>query len=198
LLEPKLFDELKVLLDRLLAAGHLATAAQIDQQIKLFQERFGPAVLRQLDGEALLRLMHGRDDPEARCLMYWLEFKNDDEFAGIRFGGIGGGQALKFGIYQRQADHEWIGGSPTTQRVLSIEEAVNVARRQRDELLAGDAVLKEASSNDTSDDAYAQLQAAMEKAARSFREMAGRTNTGSSRTPIAWTIITARDGSAIT
>src|SRR6202040_2919040 len=54
---------------------------------------------------------------------------------------------------------------PTTQQVLSIEEAVNVARRQRDELLAGDAVLKEVYSNDTSDDAYAQLQAAMEKAA---------------------------------
>jgi hypothetical protein len=40
--------------------------------------------------------MHGRQSGESRCLAYWLEFKNDDEFAGNRFGGIGGGSALKF------------------------------------------------------------------------------------------------------
>ena len=65
MLEPKLFNELRLSLDRDLASGHLATAAQIEQQIKIFQERFGPPVLRQLDGEALLKLMHGRDDPGA-------------------------------------------------------------------------------------------------------------------------------------
>jgi 5-methylcytosine-specific restriction protein B len=141
------------------------TAAQIEQQTGLFRDRFGPAVLRQLDGEALLRLMHARDDPETRCLMYWLEFKNDEEFAGHSFGGIGGGQAMKYGIYQRQSDHEWMGGSPITSRVQSIEEAVTVARRQRDELLAGDAVLAALDPNDASDEVYARVQAAMERAA---------------------------------
>jgi hypothetical protein len=59
-----------------------------------------------LDGNALLRLMHGRESIESRCLAYWLEFKNDDEFAGNRFGGIGGGSALRFGIFQRQSDRK--------------------------------------------------------------------------------------------
>ena len=70
--------------------------AQIGQQTGLFRDRFGPAVLRELDGEALLQLMHGRESTDSKCLAYWLEFKNDDEFAGNRFGGIRGGSALKF------------------------------------------------------------------------------------------------------
>ena len=54
--------------------------------------------------------MHGRKSSESRCPAYWLEFKNDEEFAGYRFGGIGGGSALKFGIFQRtrpRLDH-WV------------------------------------------------------------------------------------------
>ncbi len=165
MLERRLFQELKAALDLYIASGKLMTPAQIRQQTELFRDRFGPAVLRQLDGEALLNLMHARDDPERRCLMYWLEFKNDDEFAGHRFGGIGGGQAMKYGIYQRQSDHEWMGGSPTAPRVLPREEAVAIARRQRDELLAGDAVLAALDPSDASDEAYATLQASMQKAA---------------------------------
>lgn len=163
MLEPQLFEELRSARD--IASGKLMAPAQIQQQTELFRDRFGPAVLRQLDGQALLKLMHARDDPEHRCLMYWLEFKNDEEFAGHRFGGIGGGQAMKYGIYQRQSDYEWMGGSPTAPRVLPLEEAVATARRQRDELLAGDAVLAALDPNDTSDEAYAGLQAAMQKAA---------------------------------
>ncbi len=141
------------------------TPAQIQQQTELVRDRFGPAVLRQLDDEALLKLMHGRDDPEHRCLMYWLEFKNDEEFAGHSFGGIGGGHAMKYGIYQRQSDQEWMGGSAMAPRVLPLDEAVAIARRQRDELLAGDAVLAALDPNDASDEAYARVQAAMERAA---------------------------------
>ena len=75
-----------------------------------------PQYLRELDGEALLQLMHGRYSSESKCLAYWLEFKNDDEFAGNQFGGIGGGSALKFGIFQRQSDSAWTTGSPLAQQ----------------------------------------------------------------------------------
>jgi 5-methylcytosine-specific restriction enzyme B len=165
MLEHRLSQELRSSLDLYIASEKLMTPTQIQQQTQLFRDRFGPAVLRQLDGEALLTLMHARDDPERRCMMYWLEFKNDDEFAGHRFGGIGGGQAMKYGIYQRQSDHEWMGGSPTAPRVLPREEAVAIARRQRDELLAGDAVLAALDPNDTSDEAYTTVQVSMQKAA---------------------------------
>jgi 5-methylcytosine-specific restriction protein B len=94
-----------------------------------------------------------------------LEFKNDEDFAGNQFGGIGGGSALKFGIYQRQSDHAWITGSPQAQQVLSLADAIAVARAQRDELLAGADVLGAADTADISDEAYHRLQAAMEKAA---------------------------------
>jgi 5-methylcytosine-specific restriction enzyme B len=163
--EARLSDELKASLHRGLASGELMTKEQIQQHTDLFRARFGPAVLRDLDGEPLLRLMHGRRDSEPRCLAYWLEFKNDDEFAGHRFGGIGGGSAMKYGIYQRQSDGAWITGSPAEPQVLSVDDAIARARRQRDELLAGDKVLAAMNPSDASDETYAALQATMEAAA---------------------------------
>jgi 5-methylcytosine-specific restriction enzyme B len=165
LLEPRLLDELKEAVDRGLASGELMTPGQVAEQTGLFRERFGPAVLDGLDGEALLRSMHGRRDSGSRCLMHWLEFKNDDEFAGHSFGGIGGGAAMKYGIYQRQNDGAWMGGSPTRPHVLSTEEAIAKARQQRDELLSGNRVLAAFGAADISDEAYARLQTAMQEAA---------------------------------
>jgi 5-methylcytosine-specific restriction enzyme B len=162
---PHLVDELQAALQRSLASGDLLTPVQIDQNTKRFADKFGPAVLRELDGEALLRHMHGRESSESRCLDYWLEFKDDEEFAGHKFGRIGGGSALKFGIYQRQSDNAWMAGAPAAQRVLSVEDAIEIARKQRDELVVGAQQLELLDTNDTSDGAYAQLQTAMEKAA---------------------------------
>lgn len=164
-LEPRLFAELKAALDAGLASGDLISPDLVAQQLAIFRDKFGPAVLRNLDGEALLLLMHGRQDSESRCLSYWLEFKNDPEFTGNQFGGIGGGSALKFGIFQRQSDHAWITGSPQAQKVMSLGDAVALAREQRDELLAGADVLGRADAVDTSDEAYSRLQTAMETAA---------------------------------
>jgi len=165
ILDPHLSEELKVTLDRGLATGELLSPEQVAEHTGRFRDRFGPDALRGLDGEPLLRLLHGRQDSASRCLAYWLEFKNDDEFAGNRFGGIGGGSALKFGIFQRQSDNAWMTGSPQAQQVLSLEDAIAIARKQRDELLAGAEVLAFLDAADTSDGAYARLQAAMEKAA---------------------------------
>lgn len=165
ILETGLFDTLRLALDRGLATGELMTSAQVDQQTALFRDRFGPSVLRSLDGEALLRQLHGRESSESRSLAYWLEFKNDDEFAGNRFGSIAGGSALKFGIFQRQSDGAWMAGSSQSQRVLSSDEAIAIARTQRDELVAGTEALASKSSGDVSDEFYAQLQAAMVGAA---------------------------------
>ena len=139
--------------------------SQIDQQTALFRDRFGPEVLRGLDGEPLLRLMHGRQDGEAKSLAYWLEFKHDSEFLGNRFGGIGGGSALKFGIFQRQKDGAWVTGSSRDQRVLPLGEAIAQARIQRDELIAGVEAIAAIDADDTSDRAYADLQSAMERVA---------------------------------
>jgi len=133
--DPHLLDELKAIIDRGQAAREIMTRQQHKEYIGSFRERFGAGALRVLDGEALLRAMHGRQDSDARCLCYWLEFKNDDEFAGNSFGSIAGGSALKFGVYQRQTDGAWMGGKGTKPKVIALEEAIQIARQQRDELL---------------------------------------------------------------
>lgn len=170
-LETRLADELRGFLSSGLAGGAVATPVQMDQSLAAFRTRFGPAVLRNLDGEALLQLMHGRKgEYKDQSLAYWLEFKNDDEFAGHSFGSIAGGAAQKFGVYQRKEDGAWVIGWPGDNSVVSGADAITKARRQRDELLAGDAVLTAMDSHDTSDEAYARLQDAMKAAAPDLHE----------------------------
>lgn len=105
-----------------------------------FRQRFGPDALAQLDGEALLTQIHdhGRRD----SLVYWLEFKDDDELPAV-FGSILGGSALKFGIYRRKETGAWMTGHAQEQRVLEIGEAVAIARRHRDQLVRGARLLDE-------------------------------------------------------
>jgi 5-methylcytosine-specific restriction protein B len=98
-------------------------------------------------------------------MAYWLEFKNDDEFAGYRFGGIGGGQAMKYGVYQRQSEQAWMGGATNAPRVLSLDEAIEKARQRWDDLLVGSRVLVNLNEIYESDEAYARLQTEMSRAA---------------------------------
>lgn len=130
-----------------------------------FAERFPPDALRRLDGEALLMEMHGRTSHDA--LVYWLEFKNDATFETRPFGSISGGSALKFGIYQRSEDQGWYvsaGGGPGQQRKVTLSEAVGIAARQRDQLLAAlDRVRALPAVPDAS--SYASLQADIESMA---------------------------------
>jgi hypothetical protein len=55
-LEPRLFEELRPAPDAGLASSALNTSNKATQQLEQFQERFGPDVLRDPDGEALPRL----------------------------------------------------------------------------------------------------------------------------------------------
>ncbi|MBR0831341.1 AAA family ATPase [Bradyrhizobium manausense] len=161
----QLLDDLKSAIDRGQAAGEIITSQQHDKYISNFRELFGPDVLRKLDGESLLNAMHGRQSRDSRCLSYWLEFMNDDTFATNAFGGIGGGSALKFGVYQRPTDGAWIGGKGTNPKAITVDDAIQIARQQRDELLAGDTILAELGSIDHSDETYSRLQNLMESAA---------------------------------
>ena len=100
-----------------------------------FRARFGTDALAGLDGLALLERMHKREGQN--CLMYWLEFKNDDELPAL-FGSIGGGSALKFGIYQKAATGKWmVSGQGHSGVENLVEEAIDYARAQRDQLLEG-------------------------------------------------------------
>jgi 5-methylcytosine-specific restriction protein B len=125
LLDPRIREELKTAIDRGQASGEMMASQQINEHTKCFRYQFGPDVLRGVDGENFLLLMHGRQDSGSRCLAYWLEFKDDDEFAGYHFGGIGGGSALKYGIYQRQSDGAWMGGSGSQPQVITLDDVAS-------------------------------------------------------------------------
>ena len=78
----------------------LLSSDRLRVSLAAFRERFGPERLKSLDGEALLHLMHLHGNKES--LVYWLEFKNDEEFPGPKLGSISGGSAYKFGLFRRK------------------------------------------------------------------------------------------------
>lgn len=168
LLSPSLAAELAQLHGRLSAEGLVLQDRQLDAAYACFRERFGPEVLRNLDGERLLDAIHGRGTKDS--LVYWLEFKDDDELP-ARFGSIAGGSALKFGIYRSTESGDWFTGSPLAQRRLSPEEAIEIVRAQRDQLVAGAALLHDLPASPAGVD-FPALQREMVKAAPDLAETA--------------------------
>lgn len=133
-LDERLIRELREIHDKLDVEGKLRSRVELEGYYDTFRKRFGPDKLKNLDGESLLMTIHGR--PGNDSLVYWLEFKNDEEFPAI-FGSIAGGSALKFGIYRRKETGAWMTGSSQRQRELSLAEATQYARNHRDQTLEG-------------------------------------------------------------
>ncbi len=149
-------------------SGELLSQARQKEAYEAFGQRFGPDMLGRLDGEELLLTMHGTGNRDS--LMYWLEFKNDEEFNTRAFGSIGGGSALKFGIYWSEPKRSWITGSTKRQDEIPLPQAVDIARRQRDDLLRG--VEEVARTQMTGDEGYLRLQAALDRAAPTVSNLA--------------------------
>ena len=141
--------------------GDLPSREKLERYYATFAERFGPQRLSSLDGEELLNTMHAHGNQDS--LVYWLEFKDDEEFPAI-FGSIAGGSALKFGFYRKVNTGEWMTGSALNQVVLPLAEAIAMARKHRDQLVAGAAILAgiEIGGND---DVYRQVQDSMNQQA---------------------------------
>jgi 5-methylcytosine-specific restriction enzyme B len=99
----------------LLEKGQLPTREKLREYYATFRGRFAPEKLLKLDGEDLLNTIHAHGNRDS--LVYWLEFKNDEEFPEV-FGSIAGGSALKFGIYRRKETGSWTTGSPTDQKEI--------------------------------------------------------------------------------
>lgn len=162
------------ILDRhqhLLNEGKLPTPQQLDKEYALFREKFGPSALSGLDGESLLTLMHDHGNRDS--LVYWLEFKNDDEFETPKFGSIAGGSALKFRIFRRKETGNWqAGGEKANQpQDITTDEAIEIARSHRDQLLKGIALLEKL-EDDATDEDYAELQDQMDEVAPDVSRLA--------------------------
>ena len=121
-----------------------------------------------LDGEELLDSMHALGTRDS--LVYWLEFKNDDEFP-AHFGSIAGGSAFKFGIFRSKETGSWVTGSPIDVKELTVPQAVEVARKHRDELVKGVELI--GTLPDLANDAeYGKLQEDLGKIAPSVNDTA--------------------------
>lgn len=153
----------------LLSENKIVSEDKLKENHELFKNNFGPDKLKSLDGEVLLETMFNHGNKGS--LVYWLEFKNDEEFQSGLFGGIGGGSALKFGIYKRKEDGKWITGHSKDMKEISIAEAISIARERRDLLVKG-ADLVGAISNDFSDDTYLKLQDDIDKELGNFGNLA--------------------------
>jgi 5-methylcytosine-specific restriction protein B len=149
--------------------GTLPTRAKLAEYYATFRERFGPQRLANLDGEDLLNIMHAHGNRDS--LVYWLEFKDDEEFPSASFGSIAGGSAFKFGIFQRKETGNWVTGSPQKQREIAVDAAIQIARKHRDQLLHGVRLL-EAFPENGSDDDYAGLQERMNSVAPDVSNLA--------------------------
>ena len=158
-LAPPIEQELRDSLAALANRGELLSQDQIESAYGVFRERFGPEKLSAVDGPALLDLMHIHGSKDT--LVYWLEFKNDEEFPGPKFGGIGGGSAHKFGLFRRKETGRWVDakGSDITEA-----QAIDLARKNREQLLACVELLRQLPGN-AADEAYSQLQIDIERVA---------------------------------
>lgn len=141
--------------------GKLLTRPQLDDYYATFRNRFGPEKLAGLDGEALLEAMHAHGNTDS--LVYWLEFKNDDEFPSPQFGGIGGGSAFKFGVFRRKETGTWVTADESNNaKDLTVAETVVIARRHREQLIKGVEHLRRLPATGTDED-YRQLQEALDR-----------------------------------
>lgn len=80
-------NRIQQIYQKLLSKNRLLTKEKLEECNENFHSNCGPEKLKSLDGETLLDTMFNHGN---RCsLVYWLEFKNDDEFPTNEFGSIG-------------------------------------------------------------------------------------------------------------
>ena len=157
-LDPRIVDELKVTYKSMEEKGELLSKDELTSYYGTFRARFGPEKLKALSGADLLETMHSHGNKDS--LVYWLEFKDDDEFHSPQFGSISGGSAHKFGLFRRRENGRWVTGAPQNERELTLEQAIEKATQHRDQLLKGVDLLGEVPVNGTDED-YQRLQEAM-------------------------------------
>jgi 5-methylcytosine-specific restriction enzyme B len=138
-LDPRVERSLREAYQAIGSRGELLSIERLQASYAAFRSRFGPNALKSLDGPALLNAMHTHGNRES--LVYWLEFKNDTEFPGPSFGSIAGGSAHKFGLFRRKETNQWVTGSPGYDKNITETDAIVIARKHRDQLLSGAAVL---------------------------------------------------------
>lgn len=96
-----------------------------------FNSKYSPDLLKTLKGEELLdRLFLGKGDTNNLC--YYLERDKKNR----PYGGIGGGNAAKFGLYYSKELHSWVKGKGKSLQTLSVDEAIEEGTKIRDTIVS--------------------------------------------------------------
>ena len=133
-------------------SGALPTVQQLEEYYRLFRQKFGPDILLGLDGEPLLNLMH--DFGTHDSLVYWLS--SERARISCNFWQHSWRECLKVRNFRPKETGAWTTGTPQKSYEISVDEAVEIARRHRDQLLKGVAIIQEMADS-TSDSAYFQI-----------------------------------------
>lgn len=118
------------------------TSADIEseQLYKDFRTKYGPEALKAVEGADLLHKIFINETRDKENLCYVLEF--DKQYT--QFGGIGGGSAYKYGLYYNVDKESWMSGSARTPKTLTLEDAIVLGTKIRNEILEGVKVIEAA------------------------------------------------------
>lgn len=118
------------------------TSADIEseQLYKDFRTKYGPESLKAVEGADLLHKIFINETRDKENLCYVLEF--DKQYT--QFGGIGGGSAYKYGLYYSADKESWMSGSARTPKTLTLEDAIVLGTKIRNEILEGVKVIESA------------------------------------------------------
>ena len=113
-----------------------------------FLDKFAPEKLAAIPDEKLLKSLFYSKDGNGSSLSYVLE--NQEKIKNM-FGGIAGGSTYKFGLFQRNEDDMWVTGSGNKPTVLTENEALELGKGIRDEIIEGATLIAKAKLNTKED-----------------------------------------------
>lgn len=119
-----------------------------------FRTKFAPEVLKSLNGIDILHRIFLNETEKKDSLCYLLEY--DKRYS--LFGSLAGGSAFKYGLFYSWNNKSWMTGGSRKQEKLTVEQAIELGSKMRDELVAGAEIISGFGElNELKD--YADLQA---------------------------------------
>ena len=135
--------------DEMIAFDEEATALR-----EKFCDDFSVEKLEAMSGRELLTRLFYSDKENKSNLCYMLEFHPRMREL---FGSIAGGSSFKYGLFYHKKSTSWMTGSPVKPQTLTEDQAIDVAGKIRDKLVAGAKVIKENAETLTSVSAYEKM-----------------------------------------
>lgn len=123
-----------------MAVQYSSMDIESDTLYKDFRAKYGPEALKVVEGNDLLHKIFINETRDKENLCYVLEF--DKQYT--QFGGIGGGSAYKYGLYYNVDKESWMSGSARTPKTLTLEDAIVLGTKIRNEILEGVKVIEAA------------------------------------------------------